>query len=76
MRWSWRVARRKCEICTQGFGVKNVKEGDHFPSLDVDRWIFMKYEGWAWTRLVQPMARTSECGIGLSVSIKCGEFLD
>jgi hypothetical protein len=31
--------------------------------------------GWSWLRIVQ-LKGTCECGIVLSVSIKCGEFLD
>jgi len=68
-----------------GFWWKNMKERDHFQHLDVDgrtvlQWIFIKFEGWAWTAWIRPtigqMTGACKCGNEHSGSIKCGKFLD
>ena len=61
----------------------SLRERGHWGDQDVDeriilRWVFRKLDGvvgtgWSWLRI-----GTGGCGYGeeLSVSIKCGEFLD
>ena len=58
---------------------------DHLENLGADgctilKWIFNKWDGtWAgltWFMIVTEGGGCFECGNELSVSIKCGEFLD
>jgi hypothetical protein len=59
----------------------NLRERDHLEDPDIDgriilRWIFRKWDVWAWTGSIWLRIVTGECSNEPAGSTKCREFLD
>jgi hypothetical protein len=85
IRWVEHVACMGRKEAYAGFWWGNLREIDHLGDPDVDgriilRWIFRKLDmGYGLDRAgseKEQVVGTCKCGNELSVSIKCGEFLD